>query len=412
MSSDKTKRRGHHEGTIYKVTRPKKDGSSHVFWQGQVTLPSGKRRTVSGKTRQEVVRSVAKLKRDVESGMYGTIDGTHTLREYVGQWIRQHSSLSETTLAGYRSIWRSHLDGIGDVKLDDVTPAQLQAHYSKKLVGRSPTTVRNLHRLIHVVLEEAVAHGILPRNPSSSIRGMKIADREMLVMRADEIPQFIRSAQNHRMHALWILAISTGMREAELLGLRWSDIDFTQRIVKVRQTIHRIEGHFTCTAPKSASSRRDLPLADDAAIAVLKWRTEQAEERRLCGDAWTTVFEDLVFTTSVGTPIMHDNILRQFHRVIRDAGLNEKLRVHDIRHTFATLLLERGVHVLIVSKLLGHSSVTITLRVYGHITLRMHDQARVEINQIIGSQDIAQPRVIEAGFPLLHDVLHDVMQKK
>ncbi|MBU6447088.1 MAG: site-specific integrase, partial [Verrucomicrobia bacterium] len=376
---------------------------------------TGRRMTVSGQTKQEAIRNVAKLKRERDSGMYGNPDGELTFREYCKIWLENHGELSPKTAAGYRSIYRNHLDGIGDVKLDALTPGMLQEHYAKIRKERAPTTVRNIHRLFHVVLEEAVSHNVIPRNPSAGIRGMKAADREMLVMRGDEIPGFLLAAKQHRFHALWRLAISTGMREAELLGLRWQDIDFAQGIIRVRQEVYRVERHFVCKAPKSATSKRDLPLVPEVAIDLQKWRIEQSEEKRLAGDAWKELFDDLVFLSPLGTPIAYDNILRQFRQVIRSAGLNMSLRVHDMRHTFATLLLEQGVHVLIVSRLLGHSSVNITLRVYGHVTLRMSDQARVQINQIFGSQDTEQPKEIftsDTEKKLLHDVLHDVMQSQ
>lgn len=408
--SDQQKRRGHGEGTVYKVTRKKKDGSSYVFYQGQVTLPTGQRRTVSGKTKQEAIREVAQLKRDIADGKFGSEKGTFTFREYCLQWIENHGELSPKTAAGYRSIYRTHLDGIGDVKLDDLNPAMLQAHYARKREGRAPSTVRGIHRFFHVVLEEAVTHMILPRNPSNGIRGMKVPDHEMLVMREDEIPRFLEAAREHRLHALWFLAMSTGMRESELLGVRWQDIDFKQGIVRVRQEVYRVERHFICKEPKSLSSKRDLPLAEETAMALQKWRREQREEKNLAGGAWQELFEDLIFTNEMGAPLPYSHVLRKFRHIIRSVGINPEIRIHDIRHTFATILLERGVHILMVSKLLGHSSVVITLRVYGHVTLRMTEQARAEINQLVGSTQSTQPLALEQDQTLLHDILHDVMQ--
>ncbi len=406
---NKEKRRGHHEGTIFENTRVKKDGSTYTYWQGQITLPTGQRKSVTGKTKRAVQLAMANLKRQIADGAYGSQEGQQTLGKWVEQWITNHYELGERTIHGYQSILKNHLkDSAGLIPLDDLTPAKLQSFYAEKSQGRAPGTIRNLHRLIHVALEEAVVHGIIPHNPSSAIRINKTMPKEMLTLRTEELEIFLRSASQNRLYALWVMALTTGMREGELLGLRWSDVDWQQRIIHIRQELYRMPGKYVISPPKSLTSIRDVPLADMTVMALQEWREYQKEAKSLCGNAWTTIYGDLVFTTGLGNPVDYGNLIRQLRRILKRANLNEKLRVHDLRHTFATLMLERGVHVLVVSKLLGHSSVEITLRIYGHVTRSMHQYARETVNQLLNDTPNQQIAESEPPVGILHNVLHNL----
>lgn len=188
--------------------------------------------------------------------------------------------------------------------------------------------------------------------------------------------------QGDRYEALYFLAVATGIREAELLGLRWQDVQLRLLTVRVAQTLHRLRGQFVMEEPKSPMSRRTLPLPTAAAEILVAWRAVQQGDRGLMGDAWGEQW-GLVFTTPSGNPIHYSQALAHFRVLLERARLPLKTRLHDLRHTFAMLLLERGVHIKAVSELLGHSSVNITLAIYGHVTLKMQATAVVELADLL-----------------------------
>lgn len=358
-------------------------------WQGKLTLPSGKRQSVYGKTQREVQTKLAQLRREVEAGMHGTTDGEQTFLAFAQSWYNLHRTLGPKTLSNYRSMLRHHFDGIGHLPLTKLTPVAIQQHYAKKLAIRSSTTVHHLHGFFHVVLENAVKLGILPRNPADHVDAPPLDVEEFQALSEEQVQTLIAALRDDPYEAAYVVALSTGLREAELLGLTWEDIDWNRRLIRMGQTLKLIDGVYSLHKTKNPHSRRTIPLPDYAASVLMRWRARQAEERDLMGTAWGEDF-GLVFTTPAGRPVHRDSLLRHFRAVLHRVGLPEGTRIHDLRHTFATLLLERGVHVKVVSELLGHSNIEITLRVYGHVTPRMQGTAVTEINALLPAPGVAE----------------------
>lgn len=377
-----TKHRAHGEGTIgYDEKRDR--------WQGKLVLPSGKRKSVYGKKQHEVKAKLAQLRREVDAGLHGTTSGEQTFLAFAQGWYDHHRPMLEPrTVTSYGSILRCHFDGIGQVPLAKLTPVALQQHYTRKLGTRASTTVAHIHAFFHVVLENAVKLGILPRNPSDSLDAPPLKPKEFTPLSEAQLLVLKEAVRGDPYEAAYVLAVSTGMREAELLGLCWEDIDWQRQQVRVEQTLKRLGDRFELRRTKSRASRRTIPLPAYAAQVLRAWQARQAQEHELMGTAWGETW-GLVFTTLAGQPIHYSHLLYCFRRVLKRAGLPVQTRIHDLRHTFATLLLKRGVHIKVVSGLLGHNSVEITLRIYGHVTPRMQGTAVAEINALLPALAVA-----------------------
>ncbi|HKD76787.1 MAG TPA: site-specific integrase, partial [Ktedonobacterales bacterium] len=192
---------------------------------------------------------------------------------------------------------------------------------------------------------------------------------------------------------------ATGMREGEYLGLQWNNVSLARRFVRVRTTMHRYKGKFVLEETKSRTSRRDIPLPESVCLALAAHQGRQEIERDIAGPAWDDSW-NLVFCSPIGTPLHGEMVFHHFKGLLKAAGLSTTTRVHDLRHTFATLLLERGVNMRAVSELLGHASVNITLNTYGHVTPKMQDTALEHITQIVA---LPEPTTHEKDTQSEHD---------
>ena len=201
----------------------------------------------------------------------------------------------------------------------------------------------------------------------------RAAHREMQTLSPEQARAFLDAAQGDRFHALYVLALSTGMRQGELLALRWQDVDLDRGTVQVRGSLQRTPAGLTLTEPKTAASRRQVGLTPSAVAALRRHRVAQTEERLRFGSVWQD--NGLVFCNEIGEPIDATHVtVRPFRRLLERAGLPQ-IRFHDLRHTAATLLLGQGVHPKMVSEMLGHTQIAITLDLYSHVTPTMQRQA-------------------------------------
>ncbi|WP_273000758.1 tyrosine-type recombinase/integrase [Hydrogenibacillus schlegelii] len=378
------KKRGHGEGTIYR----RKDGR----WCAQVSVgvdpTTGriKRRTVYGRTRQEVAETLVRLIADAQDGLL--VDPSReTLAAYLKRWMEtvQKQRVRPQTYEDYVKIIRRHIaPTLGNIRIDKLQPAHIQTLYAQKLdEGLSPNTVRIIHAILRRALAQAVKWGQIPRNPADAVERPRIARRETPALTPEQVRAFLAAAREDRLYALYVLAITTGMRQGELLGLRWEDVDLEEgRLYVRRQMIWRRNTEPHLSEPKTAKGRRPVELPPMAADALRQHRKQQVEERLLAGPAWQDRW-GLVFTTSIGTPINPSNLRsRSFRKVLQRAGL-PPIRFHDLRHTHATMLLAAGVHPKLVQERLGHSTVAITLDVYSHATPAMHRQVADTVEQLL-----------------------------
>lgn len=346
-------------------------------------LPDGTRKSYYGKTRAEVAHKLSDGRHNVQKGL-PVLNERQTVGEFLSRsWLemKRHKVKSSTWQRYYDLVMLHIVPEVGKVPIARLTAQQVQALYAKKLepdplTGKclSKTTVHHLHTVLHGALDSALRLGVVQRNVTELADAPRMQRHEMMVFSPAQARTFLDAAQGNRFEALYILALTTGMRQGELLALRWQDVDMDQGTLSVTATLRYRHGEFSFTAPKTARSRRSIRLTPRAVAALRAHRARQLEERVRIGEAWDKA-SNLVFCTHQGGPIEANNFIKQsFLPLLKKAEL-PRIRFHDLRHTAATLLLRQGVNPKIVSEMLGHASISITLDVYSHVVPDMQDAA-------------------------------------
>lgn len=370
------------------VQKPKRTGRWYVLLELEPD-DTGRRRQKwhSGfATRAEAEKGLTALLAARDAGTYVPPQRL-TVRMYLlDHWLPAiESTVRPSTMNGYRQHVEHYLvPRIGRHRLQGLMPDEITKVYRTLEVsggrgGRplSGTTVRRIHATLHRALSDAVGWGYLLRNPASV--AMKPKQRrpgsyDRTAWTAEELSWFLQSVRSDRLFALWQLAAMTGMRRGELLGLRWQDVQVAQRRLSVRQTLISYGYQLSFGEPKTARGRRNLALDAVTAAALGEWRRAQLAERIMIGPGWPDT--DLVFTREDGSPIHPDTLSFWFNRHVRLAG-QRRIRLHDLRHTYASLAMQAGVPAKIVSERLGHATVAFTLDVYSH-TIPSMDEAAAE----------------------------------
>jgi integrase len=302
---------------------------------------------------------------------------------YLRSWLEtMRPTVKESAWIRYEQLLRVHaLPGIGRIPLARLTPQQVQHLYGDRLAtGRSPTTINHLHGVLHHALEDALRLNLVPRNVTSLTKPPRVEKHEMQVYSPEQVDILLTTAMGHRQEAMFALAVSTGMREGEIIALKWSDVDLAKGSLQVRRGRQRTLKGYVDGNPKTDSGRRTIRLTRTAIEALRAHRTRQLQERLRLGEAWSE--HNLVFPSAVGTPLEGPNLLRTYYRVVAKAGL-PRIRFHDLRHTAATLLLLQGVPAKVVSEMLGHANIAITLDLYSHVLPDMQEQAAAAMEDIL-----------------------------
>jgi integrase len=369
-------RRGNNEGSI---TR-RSDGR----WVARITLEGGKRKHYYAKTRQEAARLLTSGLRDREAGL-PIVGDRQTVGQYLTSWLSiiEHS-VKPRSHQSYVSVVRLYLlPTLGNVALSKLTAQQIQTIYARKLKeGLSPTTVRHFHAVLHKALDNAVRLGLVPRNVADLVQTPRIRRQDMMTLTAEQAKALLSTAVGNRFEALYVLALMTGLRQGELFGLKWHDIDFDAGLLSVQRTLNVLAGKLVFAEPKTEMSRRNIVLPRRALRALATHRARQTEERALFGEAWTDL--GLVFPNTIGYPEDASSFVRRdFRPLLRQTGL-PRIRFHDLRHTAATLLLEEGINPKVVSEMLGHAHISITLAIYGHVTPKMRQAAARAMDEVLG----------------------------
>jgi integrase len=237
---------------------------------------------------------------------------------------------------------------------------------------------------------------MIARNPAAVVTPPRAARHEIRPLTPEQARVLLAVCEGERLGALYVLALTTGMRRGELLGLRWADVDLVARVLGVRSTLYRAEGRLVLAEPKTARSRRLIHLAPEAVAALRAHRDRQLQERLQLGPAWDA--HDLVFANELGRPIEAQNMIRRsFYPLLERAGL-PRIRFHDLRHSTATLLLTSGVHPKVVSEILGHATIGITLDTYSHVLPAMHREAVGAMSSLLsGSRPTPAGGLTEGG---------------
>src|SRR5215210_5912369 len=323
-----------------------------------------KQKSVYGKTRKEVAEKLTKAMADRDSGLYFEAENL-SVSEFLERWLSDsvRGSVRASTHASYRrQVERYVIPAIGRMKLKRVTPAHVQGLYRSMLDrGLSTRTVQYTHAVLRRALKQATRWGMIPRNPCDDADAPKVQREEIRPLDREQTRRLLRAAEGERLEALFVLAVHTGMRPGELLALKWKDVDLEAARLQVNRALS--EGEFA--PPKRAKSRRSIDLTAGSVAALRAHRKRQLGEMMRKAGLWQDY--GLVYPSSVGTPLSHRNVVRSFKAVLRSANLPSSVRLYDLRHTCATLLLSRNVHPKYVQELLGHASIAQTLDTYSHV---------------------------------------------
>ena len=376
------KRRANGEGNI----RKRKDGR----WEGRYTAgcdpETGKAiyKNVLAKTQKECKEKLVQAIKNCEQ-----VDTVKSEQYTVGQWmdvwfenwakVKVRPSSHQT----YRGYIENHIKPhMGDIPLAKLTTLDLQKFYKDLLnagrverteakqqpKGLSAKTVRNINQVISSVMDFAKEQRLILTNPTDGCALPKPAHKEMKTLSADQLAAFLREAKESDVFELYYIELATGLRRGELLGLKWSDIDFNQGVLHIRRQIARIDGEVVEAPLKTENSYRTIPIGADAVGILIAQRNKTNSE--------------YVFSSPTGGPISPDSVLHMLHRVLKRAGLPE-VHFHDLRHTFATLALQNGVDIKTVSGMLGHYSAGFTLDTYAHVTTVAQKQAAQTMGNLL-----------------------------
>jgi integrase len=313
---------------------------------------------------------------------------TLTIGVFLEEWLSDVVRLSvrPRTFVSYRYVVRLHLaPGLGHLALAALSPADVQAFLNAKAAsGLAPRTVAYLRGVLRQALGHAERLDLVPRNVARLALPPRIPRRQVTPLLVEEARTFLGAIAADRLEALYLVALGVGLRQGEILGLRWSDVDLVGGTLTVRHALARIEGHLVLVEPKSNTSRRVVPLPALVRDALVAHRARQALE----APTWVSPpqppdpFADLVFTTTFGTPLDGISVTRRFQRILRGAGLRHQ-RFHDLRHACASLLLAQGVPARVVMETLGHSEISLTLNTYSHVLPSLGREAADRMDEVL-----------------------------
>lgn len=339
-------------------------------------------KSVYGKTKRECLQKAAEARDAHRKGALVT-GPRQTFAAYLDRWLDHHilPNRAPKTAASYRQMVRLHIrPALGHLTLNAITAAHLEELYSAKRERLSPRSVAYLHAIIRSALSRAERQGTIGHNPCRRVEPPRSKRPEIQPLTLDEATRFLTVAATDRLAALWTLALNTGLRQGELLGLRWQDVDSERGTLTVAQTIQVIDGAIQTGRGKSDKARRTIPIPGPAATLLRHWKARQAEERLRAGVAWAD--HGLVFTSTVGTPLFPRNVSRRFHQLL-DAAEIDRRGMHTTRHTTATLLLAANEHPKVVQELLGHSQISLTLDTYSHVMPGMRQAAADKLEALL-----------------------------
>lgn len=355
-------------------------------------------RVVNGR-KSDAEREMARMIRELEQGTY-IEPSKMTVADYLLHWLDAHGpNLAPSTLASYTRIIKTHLTpALGGILLSKLTPLHIQKYYSNKLNegradgkegGLSLRTVRYHHTVLREALQHAVKWGLIHDNPADFTTPPRPKKPEICPLDQNQLAQLLEAAEGHKDKWLYMFAAHSGMRQGEILALTWPavDIEGKKPLARVRQTMGYInrQGFVFRPIGKSKKALRELTLLDQAAYALRQRRKQQLEEKMAAppGQYQET---DLIFTDHLGRPLDPSGLTRRFKRLATKAGF-PNLRFHDLRHTFATFMLEMGIHPKVVQEYLGHETIGITMDTYSHVIPGVHQEAVARVNEYLANRN-------------------------
>jgi len=338
-------------------------------------------------------KTVHGVKKDAEKYLTGVLrqidlgefvePSTMIVNAFLDKWFEAMAGrVTEQTLRGYKYMASNHIRPvIGNRKLSSIHAWDIQQVYAEiEKKGLSACTARHVYNVLTGAFSQAVKWRLVKSNPVKLAELPKEIRKEIRPLWPEETSRFLKAAESSRFHALFALALTGGMRPSEYLGLKWEDIDIERGVVTVKRTIQwKTGGGWEFGDTKTPKSKRSIPLPQSTVKLLAEHRRRQLEERMRLGSAYQN--HNLVFTAGAGGPVTLDRLRRQFQAVLRSASLPANIRVYDLRHTCATLLLVAGENPKVVSERLGHASVKMTLDVYSHVLPTMQQGAAEKLEK-------------------------------
>jgi integrase len=377
------KRRGNLEGSL----RQRPNG----LWEARAVIgtnPDGsaRRRSFYGHSRKEVLERLHDALGADRRGIPSPAENP-TVALFLSEWLQEvERSLAPKTFRRYRELVEQHIvPEIGRVRLMKLSPHDVTMMMRRKQdAGLAPRTVHHMRAVLRHALNVGIRRGELHRNAAALAEPVKVTDREVSLMPPEEAQAILAAFRGHPLEPVVALALWTGLRQAEILGLRWRDVDLRRRRLTVAGSLQRLGGEWRLLPPKTRRSARIIALPEPMVPVLTEYREWQAEQRAQLGAAWSDSVPDLMFTTAIGTPLTGTTVTNRFQWTLKNKGLRVR-RFHDLRHGCATLLLASGVDLKTVSAILGHSTIAITANTYAGVLHSLHTDAANRITQLLAS---------------------------
>ena len=368
------KTRGRNEGSIYQRSNGK--------WRAQVSI-NGKRYGKTCTNKRAAQHWIRRMQNEIDQG-FDIERSNITLEEYLFQWLENSkASIRESTAYQYQLEIKNHIiPHIGHIKLNDLQLFRVEKFYSDlQKSGIGARTIRLTHAVLHKALVKAAKYGLINQNPAHGASLPKYGFSEMNVFDSSQVTQFLIAAQGNRYESLCYLAIHTGMRQGELFGLKWTDLQWNSGNLHVQRQVKRVPGQgWKFESPKTKSGRRTIMLGESTIDVLRRQKSILTKNKALAGDRWKDL--NLIFPSLIGTPGDPSNLRKEFRKILNKASLPE-IRFHDLRHTAASLMLNNGVPPIVVSKRLGHANPSITLNTYGHLYVEMQSEAARIMDELV-----------------------------
>lgn len=380
MPQSKTKRAASGMGSIRKKQRTL-NGKTYTYYEARYTLGfhpgTGKQiqRTITGKTQKEVAQKLKEISLSIDAGTYKE-PCRMKVGEWLDTWLKEYlSNVKPLTERTYSEQIRRHIKpALGAAKLEDLDTHTIQLFYNSLTAnGLSPKTVKNIHGILHTSLQQAIANGYIQRNPTEACRLPKVTRPDIQPLEPAEIARMLQEAANDAYCNLFIVAIFTGMRQGELLGLSWDAIDFHSGTITVKQQLQCKDGVYFLKTPKNSKYRSILP-APLVMDALKKELEKQKLQHEIAGSAWSNPW-NLVFTDALGKNLVRRTVVKHFKKLMARSEISPVTRFHDLRHSFAVTSLYAGDDIKTVQANLGHATAQFTLDVYGHVTQKMRQES-------------------------------------
>ena len=372
-------------GTIRKKTVTR-NGKQYVYWEARYTTGydpgTGRQiqRSVTGKTQKEVSQKLKKATAAIDAGTY-TAPNRMTVGAWLDTWTTEYlGGVKPSTVAAYKSTVKNHLKpGLGAIRLDELNAHTIQSLYNRLGDTRSPKTVKNVHGILHKALQQAVINRYIPFNPAEACVLPRAERKELKPLDDALISAFLKAVKGHQFEDLFRVALFTGIREGEILGLCWDVVDLDKGTIHIIRQLQKISGEWVLVTTKN-SKGRTITLAPFVVQILRTVKHQQLENRLRYGDCWED--SGFVFTNELGQHLNRHTVLKHFKKIMAQIGSPET-RFHDLRHSYAVASIRSGDDIKTVQENLGHATAAFTLNVYGHVTDQMKQDSAARMEKFI-----------------------------